>query len=251
VAALVAAADGDGRRPAPAGWSEWSPETQRRVAGVAVAGVVALVFGPTGVIVGLVGGVVCLVWWWRRRARRATALRQQQLPEGLERIAGALRSGFSTPQAMAEAGRSVADPVGGELAGLARSMAHGRPVVEAVDDWAIARSDHGTRLAATALVLASRIGAAPARALDGVAATLRERLELADERHALATQARVSAMVLSLAPVAFASLLAVSDPAVARFLFSTMSGWACLAVGGGLDALGAVWMSRLTRSADR
>lgn len=208
-------------------------------------------FGLAGLVVGLSGGVVCLVWWWRRRARLATVLRQRQLPEGLERIAGALRSGSSPPQAMAEAGRSVADPLGHELAGMARSMRHGRSLVDTVDDWAAARSDSGTRLVATALVLASRIGAAPARALDGVAATLRERLELADERHALATQARVSALVLSLAPVAFALLLAVSDPAVASFLFSTASGWACLAIGGGLDALGAAWMSRLTRSADR
>ena len=56
----------------------------------------------------------------------------------------------------------------------------------------------GTRLAATALALASGVGAASARALDGVAATLRERLELA-ENATLATQARASAVVLSAA----------------------------------------------------
>lgn len=251
VAALAAGADGGGERAALAGWSQWSPDVQRSVGGVAAGLAVVLVFGLAGLVVGLGAGVLCLVWWWRRRGRVAAALRQRQLPEGLERIAGALRSGSSTPQAIAEAGRAVADPLGGELAGLARSMRHGRPLVDAVDDWAAGHGDKGTRLVATALVLATKVGAAPARALDGVAATLRERLELADERHALATQARVSAVVLSLAPVAFALLLAVSDPAVAGFLFSTASGWACLVVGGGLDALGAAWMARLTRSADR
>lgn len=228
---------------------DWSPETHRRLAGAAAIGVVFLFFGAAGVVVGGVG--VGLVWWARRRAQRAEGRRQRQLPEALERIAGALRSGSSTSQSVAEAGRSVADPLGGELVAMARAMRHGRSLVATVDAWAAGRRDHGTRLVATALVLAATIGVAPARALDGVAASLRERLELGDERHALATQARISALVLSVAPIVFAVLLALSDPAIARFLFATTAGWFCLAVGGGLDALGAIWMSHLTRGGSR
>jgi tight adherence protein B len=179
------------------------------------------------------------------------ALRQIQLPEALERIAGALRSGSSTPQAIAEAGRSVVEPLGPELSVLALSMRRGRSLVDVVDEWAAGRRDSGTRLVATALVLASGLGAAPARALDGVAATLRERLELADERHALATQARMSATVLSAAPFGLALLLAASDPAIAHFLLATSAGWMCLVVGGALEVAGALWMARLTRSAER
>lgn len=230
---------------------DWSPETHRRLAGAAGVGVVFLVFGTAGVVVGGVGIGAGLLWWTRRRAQRAEGLRQRQLPEALERIAAALRSGSSTSQAVAEAGRSVADPLGAELAAMARAMRHGRSLVATVDAWAAGRKDHGTRLVATALVLASTIGAAPGRALDGVAATLRERLELGDERHALATQARISALVLSVAPIAFAGLLAMSDPAIAHFLFATTAGWFCLVVGGGLDALGAIWMSHLTRAGSR
>jgi tight adherence protein B len=226
---------------------DWTPETRRRLAAAVAIGVVFLAFGAAGVVVGGIGVGVGLVWWTRRRAQRAEGLRQRQLPEALERIAGALRSGSSTSQAVAEAGRSVAEPLGGELAAMARAMRHGGSLVAIVDAWAAGRRDHGTRLVATALVLASTIGAAPARALDGVAATLRERLELGDERHALATQARISALVLSVAPIAFAVLLALSDPAIAHFLLATTAGWFCLAVGCGLDALGAIWMSRLTR----
>ena len=84
-----------------------------------------------------------------------------------------------------------------------------------LDEWSAAHDDPGTRLAATALVLATVVGSTPARAVDGVAATLRERLDLAAERRALAVQARTSALVLSVAPVGFAALLVVGDTAAA------------------------------------
>ena len=119
---------------------------------------------------------------------------------------------------------------------------------EVLDEWSASHDDPGTRLAATALVLATVVGSTPARAVDGVAATLRERLDLAAERRALAVQARTSALVLSVAPVGFAALLVVGDTAAAGFLLGTPAGWSCLGLGLALDAAGAWWMTRLSRS---
>ena len=119
---------------------------------------------------------------------------------------------------------------------------------EVLDEWSSSHDDPGTRLAATALVLATVVGSTPARAVDGVAATLRERLDLAAERRALAVQARTSALVLSVAPVGFAALLVVGDTAAAGFLLGTPAGWSCLGLGLALDAAGAWWMTRLSRS---
>jgi Flp pilus assembly protein TadB len=56
--------------------------------------------------------------------------------------------------------------------------------------------------------------------------------------------------VLSIAPVAFAALLVLGDTAAAGFLLGTPAGWLCLGLGVGLDAAGAWWMARLSRSAD-
>jgi len=244
-----------GRRVDPAGRSDGRAAATSAVrvpVGPAVG--VAVVLGVVGVGVGpivTIGLVLCLVWWWRRRSAGGEAVRQGQLPEALERMAGALRTGSSVPQALAEAARAVDPPLGLELADMAAATLRGRPLAEVVDEWALPRRDRGTRLVATALVLATAVGAAPARALDGVAATMRERLELAGERRALATQARASAVVLSVAPVGFALLLCASDPAVAGFLLGTTAGWLCLMVGVGLDAVGAFWMTRLTKAVVR
>jgi tight adherence protein B len=185
----------------------------------------------------------------RFRARAAhRRLRDAQLPLALDRLAASLRSGASLTMALGEVGGALDAPIGPELDALARDAAHGRPVRQVLDDWSSTHDDPGTRLAAAALVLATIVGSAPARAIDGVAATVRERLDLAAERRALAAQARTSALVLSVAPVGFAALLVLADAAAAGFLLGTPAGWACLVTGVGLDAAGAWWMARLSGS---
>ena len=166
--------------------------------------------------------------------------RDQQLPAALDQLATALRSGASLTQALGETGTALEAPLGPEVLAVARAAERGRPLRDVLDDWSASHPDTGTRLASTALVLATLVGATPARAVDGVAATLRERLDLAAERRTLAVQARTSALVLSVAPVGFAVVLVVADTAAAGFLLGTPAGWACLTVGVGPRRRGGV-----------
>jgi tight adherence protein B len=80
-----------------------------------------------------------------------------------------------------------------------------------------------------------------------VAATLRERRAVEREATALATQARSSALVIVLAPLAFAALSSLGDPRAGAFLVGTPTGLACLTAGLALDGLGAWWMHRIVR----
>jgi tight adherence protein B len=240
----------DGALHAPGSPSDVPARTSMPVVVVGAVGLATAWFalGPPAVA-GL--GALAAAGPVRARLRRRVERRRRradQLPVALDRLAAALRSGSSLPMAFDEVGTALDPPLGPELRALGREAAGGRPVVQVLDDWSAAHDDPGTRLASTALVLAALVGSAPARAIDGVAATVRERLDLAAERHALAAQARTSALVLSVAPVGFAGLLVVGDTAAADFLLGTPAGWACLAVGLGLDAGGAWWMARLSRS---
>lgn len=213
--------------------------------GVATAGVA---MGPRAVallaVVALVGPTRDLLQ--RRAARRHR--REMQLPAALDRMAAALRTGSSLPMAIDEAGAALDPPLGPELRTVAAEIARGRPVGDALHAWASTHGDAGTGLVASALVLSTVVGATPARAIDGVAATMRERLDLMHERRTMAAQARTSALVLSVAPVAFAAVLVLADTAAARFLVRSPAGWACLAAGITLDGVGAWWMARLSRS---
>ena len=221
------------------------------VAGGAGVTVAAFALGPVTLALSVLGLAVAPILVGRQRRARALVKRRSQLPQALERLASAMRSGSSLPVALGEAGRATSDPLGPELAALALGASEGQPIAAVLDGWTRQHDDPGTRLAATALVLATVVGVAPARAVDGVAATLRERLEVSAERRALASQARTSAVVLSAAPLLFALLLGMSDGAAGRFLLHSRAGWVCLAVGLGLDALGAWWMACLTRGERR
>ena len=215
-------------------------------AGVAAAVLAAAVVGPVVVALGsVVGGLVAVgVSHEQRRSarRRADAL----IPGFLDELARRLRAGRSLRSAVEEAGAVTAAPLGPGLVAAARRSALGVPLGESLDAFATAQASPSLRLVVAALDLATHTGASQAQAVEGVATTLRDRLALGAEVRALASQARASAAVLVVAPVAFAIVIALADPSTAHFLFATPTGLVCLAAGLGLDALGAWWMQRLT-----
>ena len=96
-----------------------------------------------------------------------------------------------------------------------------------------------------ALALGSETGCA-GPAVDGVAATLRSSSPPPPSGNST-SGASVRRGDLA-APVAFCALATATDPRTATFLFRTPAGLVLLASGLGLDALGALWMNRITRT---
>ena len=189
-------------------------------------------------------------WVHRHLPGRGRRRRDRQLPDALRRIASALRAGESVGAAIREVADTTTLPLGPELHRVARAVALGASVADALRAWASEPdASDDVRLVATALAIGSGTGGELARAVDGVAATLRERHELRREVEALATQARASAAVLAVAPLGFTALVATVEPAAAAFLVTRPAGFACLVLGLGLEAVGAVWMARITRGA--
>jgi Flp pilus assembly protein TadB len=171
----------------------------------------------------------------RRRSDRA-------LPALLDHVTRQLRSGASLPLAVRTA--AAASPDAGTFR-MADELAVGAPLAPAVEAWHRDCPTPARALVAAALLLASEAGGAVASVLDGVTDTLRDRIALDREVAALSSQARASAAVLVVAPVAFSVLAATADHRVADVLLGHPLGWACLAVGVALDGVGALWMSRL------
>jgi tight adherence protein B len=96
--------------------------------------------------------------------------------------------------------------------------------------------------------MAASTGGSPARAIDGVAATLRARQALAEEIRALSSQARASAVVIAGSPLVFGAASATTDERTGAFL-RTPLGLALVAAGVVLDVVGWWWMSKLCRPA--
>lgn len=178
--------------------------------------------------------------------RRQAVRRDVQLAPFLERVASSIRSGRSVRSALVEVARRTERPLGAELAPLADALDHGASLEAAVEHWSSGPSAGAeVRLAAAALRMGARAGGEVARAVDGLAATLRERRELRGEVVALATQASTSAGLLVVAPIGFAALVSTIEPGTVRFLLGTPAGLVCLTVGLALDAAGAFWMQRI------
>lgn len=179
---------------------------------------------------------------WRRR--------DAQLPDALDRLASALRAGQAIAPGVRELATTTPAPLGAELRAVALALDRGEPVTAALGAWGGGPgASADVQLVVAALALGASAGGAVARAVDRVAATLRERREVEAEVRALATQARASAGVLAVAPIVFAALVTTIEPGAVAFLVASPVGLACLVTGLGLEALGAVWMARITGSA--
>ena len=226
---------------APAVVSRWVPV-------VAAGSVVAAVIGGPGLalVVLAAGAGGPLIWLWLNRDRLDRRI-EQLLPDALEAVARALRAGGSLLQAVEVAAASLPPPLRVDLGQVGTGARHGGGLVAALEAWSERRPLPGVRLAVAALALGAETGGAQARAVDGVAATLRQRLATAAELRALSSQARMSAAVIALAPLGFGVFASATDGRTASFLLGTPIGLVCLTAGLALDGVAAVWMHALTR----
>lgn len=222
-------------------WSTWV------ISGALITMIVWLSagWGPA-VLVAAVSTVFPPMVLWTMRERFDDRFRAA-LPLLLESVARSMRSGASLRQAVEESVATVSGPMREDLLPLLGDMSGGITLSDALARWEERRPLPGVRLAVAALSLGAETGGAHARAIDGVAATLRSELGLAAEIRALSSQARYSALVLVAAPLVFASLAAATDASTATFLLRTPAGWACLVAGLALDGVAALWMQRLSR----
>ena len=224
--------------------------TALRWAGPAALVVLGLVAGPLAAGVLVVLAVIAPRALRPALQRRLLDRRDAQLPAALERLASALRAGSAPTTAFIALAEVAPEPLRAELRVTAAEIQHGAPMSAAVDRWATRpHASPAVRLAAGALGLGVDAGGEVARSMDRVAATLRERHELQAEVHALATQARASAGVLAVAPVAFTALVSTIEPGMVRFLLTTPVGMLCLVSGLGLEAAGGLWMARIVSEA--
>ena len=185
----------------------------------------------------------------RCSAGRHAAVYERELPVLLEAVAARLRAGASVAQAVVATAPAVSRS---GFDGHWRRVVDDTPTIgveAALARWAeAADAVPSVRLAAGALTLAVATGGSAARAVDGVASTLRARLALSEEVRALSAQARSSATVIALAPVGFGVIAGLGDRRIVEF-FASPLGAVLLVIGLGLDAAGAWWMHRLCRVA--
>jgi tight adherence protein B len=206
------------------------------------AGVLAFPLAAPVAGLAAVGGPTCLYLARGRRLRREAAA----VPGALEQVAAELRAGATVREGLGTLANGTG-PLAVDLRRVRVRAGLGAGLDAALRTWTDESPLPEVRAAAGALAVAATIGGRAADALDGLAASLRDRHAAQAEARSLSAQSRLSALVVGAAPVAYLTLSAVVDPAGLRALLATTAGRLCLAVGLACEALAALWMRRILR----
>ena len=205
---------------------------------VPVFGVIAFLVGALlgGLVTGAVAGVVVLLappayLSYRRRGRiRRFAL---ALPDTLTLLAGSMRAGFSFLQGLEAVADETSGPMQRELQRVFTESRLGRSVEDALDDVAERMQSNDLGWAVMAIRIQREVGGNLAELLDTVAETMTERERLRRDIRSLTAEGRLSGIVLSIVPIAFAGLLFVMEPDYIGQLFDETIGVVAVIVGRG------------------
>ena len=213
------------------------------LAATLLASTMAPVMTVPALLAGVVSGPVTLRLLRTRRESRFAAA----LPAALEQLAGELRGGGTVAGAVERLG-TAAGPVTSDFRRVHARTQLGLALDDALAVWPSEHETPGVRAVAGALAVAANLGGRAAEAIDGLAASLRHRLDAVAEARSLSAQARLSAIVVGAAPLGYLIFSSLIDPRSVTVLLSTAVGRVCLALGLGLEALAALIIRRIVAS---
>ena len=182
------------------------------VLGGGVAGLFFLhnIFAALGgaVVLGVAGPIGFLIF---RGGARSKAL-SLQLPGALEVMVRSLEAGHPIPTAISLVGRELPDPIGSEFGMAADEIAYGATLEQAVARIADRCRHQDVDLFSAAIRLQEKAGGNLTGLLKMLARTVRERHKMRLKIRAASSEGRMSAYILSAAPVVCFIFVNVSQP---------------------------------------
>lgn len=185
-----------------------------------------------GLGVGLVGGLLPLLWFKRQRNQRFKKF-EGQLPEALDLMARALRAGHAFSVGMKMVGDEFQDPIGPEFARTVEEISFGIDVPQAMGNLNERVISTDLKFFVTALVVQRETGGNLAEIIEAISRLIRQRFELLGRVKALSAEGRMSGIILFLMPIVMAGVLWVMNESYMRILFEDELGQ-MMAFGSGL-----------------
>lgn len=174
-------------------------------AGALAGAVISL--SPLGIPV---GAALPLGWCAARAARRGRERRQaleSAMPEAFQALAISLGSGHSLAQALRFVGNHAQEPVRSEFLQASLEISCGLSATDALNGLLERLPAPGMDLVSSALVVSQRTGAPLKDLLANAASMVGERIELARRLEVKTAQARLSARLVGVMPVAMMAAL--------------------------------------------
>lgn len=181
----------------------------------------------------------------RMRKKRIEAL-EKQLPDALLMMSGALRAGASFPSALEAVVYETTPPISQEFDLLMREIRLGIDLDIAMRNLEKRMPIPDLLMMTAAVTIAREVGGNLAEALESVARTLREKLQMEGKIRALTSQGRMQGIVMTCLPLFLMLILRFMEAKAMAPLFNEPVGWATLAVIGVMELLGYIWITKIT-----
>jgi tight adherence protein B len=181
----------------------------------------------------------------RRRVKKVRDAFADQLPETLQLLASALRSGHSLVGALKVVVESAPDPVKREFGQIVTDDQIGLSIDESARKVATRMKSRDMVQVALIAELQRTAGGNAADVLDTVVATVRERADVRRLAQTLTVQGRMARWILTILPLVLALIMLALLPAVTKPLFQSSIGQVALVIAALLVCAGSFWIRKI------
>ncbi|PZU51338.1 MAG: secretion system protein [Sphingomonas sp.] len=159
-----------------------------------------------------IGCVIPLALLDRKATKRIKKF-EEQFPVALDIFVRGLRAGHPVTGALDLLVEEMPDPLGSEFATVIAEVSYGADLRDALESLAVRVKTTDVQMFAVCVAIQAETGGNLADILDGLSSVIRERNSMVLKVRALASEGKMTAVVLSILPVAVFGMIFTSNPA--------------------------------------
>jgi tight adherence protein B len=172
---------------------------------------------------------------------------ENQLPEALDFVTRALRAGHGLTVALGMVGDELPAPVGSEFKTTFDHINLGMSFDEAMGDLAERIQSSDLNFLVIALTIQRKTGGNLAELLSTLSGTVRERIKLKGKIRVLASEGKLSGVMIGALPFVLGLILSFVNPVYMATLWTTPAGQKLVQAGLVMMLLGALWMWKIVQ----
>lgn len=199
---------------------------------------------PLWPVFGIIFGLLPLGWMWFRRRCRFKAF-AKQLPDAMELIARALRSGHSLNSGIHVVVEEMPSPIATEFMLAYEEQNLGIPIEIALKNMLKRMPNMDLKFFVTAVAIQKQAGGDLAEVLDKIGYIIRERFKIMGQVMALTGEGRISGVVLQGLPIALFITVYYLNPDYVMLLFQEEIGRQMLTYAVVMQILGAFVIKKI------
>ena len=189
-----------------------------------------------------------LPWLYLLHQEKKRRLRfEDQLPEALDFMTRALRAGHGLSVAIGMVGDELPDPVGAEFKTVFEHLKLGMAFGDAMAQLADRVNSSDLNFLLIALMIQRKTGGNLTELLTTLSQTVRERIKLKGKIRILASEGKLSGIMIGSLPFALGGILSILNPIYMSTLWTTKSGQTLMLVNVVMIFLGALWMWKIVQ----